>query len=178
MKTKILITTALLLIVMIFGGCVSQGEYNSLQNDKTALENDLAQSQAYSENLTQLINQANDTIIDLSDKLNQPKEIRYFPNRTAIEYWLDTTPDLGISADAEKWYQYALYYQKKALDSGYIVSSAYVLKDEGITIWCEVVAEDGWVYYFDPDTKELKDTYFRIDMAEAKILENKYVGTH
>ncbi len=177
MKTKILIITALLLIVVTFGGCVSQSDYKDLQGEKTALENELAQSQAYSANLTGLINQANTTIIDLSNKLDGAK-LKYFPNRTAIEYWLKTTPDLGISKDAEQWYQYALYYQRKALNNGYIASVAYAIQGEGITIWCEVVTEDGWIYYFDPDTRELTDTYFRIDMVEAKTLETKYIGTH
>lgn len=152
MKIKIGIFTALLAITIVFTGCggVSQADYDNLQ----------AENQALQEQINSMV---------------QPPT--YFENRTAIENWLKFVPKLGISEDVEQWFQFALYYQRKALEAGYIISVSYSVHGNKVSLTCDIITEDGWLYYFDPDDCVLKDTSLRIDMVDDETLESKYAGS-
>lgn len=158
MFKKICLTLLSFIVVTLFIGCgVSQDEYDRLESE-------------YATQIQELQN-------ELQIREGYIKPPQYFENRKAIEYWLDTILYLGISKDVEQYYQYALYYQQKALDAGYIVSVALWEDGDFIMVWCEVITQDGWIYWFDPDDCELKDYYLRVDMVEPEILENKYMGS-
>lgn len=166
MKTKILIVLFISIILMTISSCgISQKEYDDLLAENINLETVI-------EEKTAEIAQYQETINSLQKDIENQKP-KYFENRTSITKWLDSVPKLGISADASKWYEYGIYYQRKALEYGYIISVAYYLNSgEDITVWCEVVTEDGWIYYFDPDNPaELLDTYMRIDMDEIELID-------
>jgi hypothetical protein len=165
MYKKLFLIGGLLALIILVTGCgISQVDY------------DKALSTIASQNLTIFMqqNEMYEMHHILSSMVQPP---RYFENRTAIETWLNITPKLGVSKDVKEWYQFALYYQQKALQSGYIVSVAYWKTSDGMTVWCEIVAQDGWVYYFNPDDCRLVDSNFRIDMVDNKTLENTRLGS-
>ena len=39
---------------------------------------------------------------------------------------------------------------------------------------CDIITEDGWIYYFDPDELILKDTAIRVDISNVEALSDKY----
>ncbi len=166
MKIKIFMVLFITIIVTTITSCgISQKEYDDLLAENTELKTTI-------ESKSTEITQYKETIDNLQNDLDNQKT-KYFENRTSITKWLDSIPKLGISPDATKWYEYGIYYQRKALEYGYIISVAYYLSsDEDISVWCEVVTEDGWIYYFDPDNpNELLDTYMRIDMKEINPVD-------
>ena len=161
---KFLAVLFLILVMVSFTGCgVSQVNYDKALADKQASEN--------------LVASQNVTIKDLQEQLTQNKTPIYFENRNAIEKWLDSVPKLGVSADPEEWFQYAFYYQQKAIEAGYIISVSYTA-DDGVTITCDIVTQDGWIYYFDPDDCKLQDTGLRVDMLPVSELESKAIGSY
>lgn len=155
MKKVIGIIVVLLALVILATGCgISQADYDTM------------------------VAQKDEQILQLNNDIERltPK---YFVNRTAIENWLKLMPSLGISKNPEEWYQFALYYQQKALEAGYIVSVAYWRTgSSNIIIWCEVITQDGYIFYFDPDDCELVDTNLRIDMISPADLENNHLGNY
>jgi Tfp pilus assembly protein PilO len=173
MKTKLLVIMILSIILITFAGCgVSQSDYNKALEDKLTIENRVKELETI--NAIQLTQ-----INELTELLSEVKLPTYFPNRTAIVNWLKTTPKLGVSKDSEQWLQFALYYQQKALEIGYIISVSYSINSDGnITVTCDIVTQDGWLYYFDPDDCKLEDTYLRVEMVETKDLENTYQITY
>jgi outer membrane murein-binding lipoprotein Lpp len=152
-----------LLIILFIAGCgVSKSDYDNLVAD-------------YNE-LNVSLEQANQTITRLTEENNALRSrdgVRYFKNRNEVEDWLQSVPKLGVSEDVEEWYQFALFYQHRAIYDGYIISVCNWEEESGITIWCEIITEDGWVYFFDPDDCELIDQYMRIDTSKIDELESK-----
>lgn len=116
------------------------------------------------------------TISELNQQielLTAKSNLKYFINRTEIQKWLDSVQKLGVSEDIVEWYQYALYYQKDALDKGFILSTAFYMVDEDtMDIWCEAVTEDGKIYYFNPDDCELKESIMEVPMVSPEELRN------
>jgi hypothetical protein len=153
MKKYVVLIVVLLALTILSTGCgISQGDYDKMVAEKDNL-------------ISQLQTQ-------ISAMIPTPK---YFENRTAIQNWLNSVPKLGISKDPEEWYRFALYYQQKALEVGYIISVAYWrTSSKSIVIWCEVIAQDGWIYYFDPDDCVLIDTNIRIDSIIIEDTVNIY----
>jgi hypothetical protein len=49
---------------------------------------------------------------------------------------------------------------------------------EYVNITCDIVTQDGWIYYFDPDDLELHDTRIRVDMLKVSELEAVAVGIY
>jgi hypothetical protein len=135
---------------------VLQEQIDSLQDTNSNLESDIV-----------ALEKSN---ADLNNSLKDSKP-RYFRNLTEIESWLDSVPHLGVSRDVDEWYQYALFYQKNALDAGYIVSVGNWEDDDSITVWCEIVTEDGWVYFFDPDDLELVNQYIQVDTSNIENID-------
>ncbi len=166
MKTKIILTVLMVFILLVLGGCVSKSDYDILLAEKQSSDTQLAQ--------------ANIQIKELSDSLSKAQEVKkvgYFPNRTTIQNWLDITPKLGISANSEQWLQYALYYQQKAIEAGYIISVSYTIDDINISVTCDIITQDGWLYYFNPDDCQLSDTYIRVEMVNNEDLETQHIGS-
>ena len=157
MYKKLLLIGGLLAIIFFSTGCgVSQDDYNKALST---------------------ISSQNSTIKDLRAEISTlVKPPKFFENRTAIQTWLNSVPKLGISKDVTEWFQYALYYQQKALDAGYKLSVSYSINNKKVSITCDIFTIDGYLYYFDPDNCVLKDTNFRIDIVDTKILETKYAG--
>ena len=147
-------------LMWFVGGCgVSGSDYDKLVSD-------------YDE-LNVALEQANDTISILTeenDALRNRDGIRYFKNRNEVEDWLQSVPQLGVSEDVEEWYQFALFYQHRAIDDGYLISVGNWEEEDGVTVWCEIITEDGWVYFFNPDDCELIDQYMRIDTSKVDEL--------
>lgn len=151
---KMLIVLALLFGIMLTGGCGI---------DQTVYDNALSE-----------IARQDQIINELNYQLASIKPVGYFNNRLEIERWLDTVPKLGVSKDTEEWYQYAFYYQQKALENGYIISVSYTIDDNNLALTCDIVTQDGWLYYFDPDDCDLQDTGIRVDMVDPEELEKNY----
>jgi hypothetical protein len=163
MKKVIMVLTLVIITVTLAGCGVSQTDY-----DKALVDKQVAES---------LVVTQNATIQDLQTQLSEVKQPVYFENRNAIESWLKTVPKLGISADSEEWFQYAFYYQQKAIEAGYILSVSYTAND-GVVITCDIVTQDGWIYYFDPDDCELHDTSIRVDMIPMSDLDSKAIRSY
>jgi hypothetical protein len=162
MKTKLLVILILTIILITFSSCgITQADYDKALAEKLTAE--------------QITAERDITISELQAKLDNAIPT-YFKNRTAIENWMKTIHNLGVSKTNEQWLQYALYYQKKALEFGHIISVSYTLGDDSMSVTCDIVTEDGWIYYFDPDELELKDTRIRVDMVEASELEATYAS--
>jgi len=165
MKRIILAVLSIVVILLSITGCgISQDDYDELADKVSKLETQKAEQASMIESLTkQLIE-----VIPI-----------YFENRTAIENWLKSVHNLGVSKDVTQWYQYAFYYQQKAIESGYIISVSYTVdEDEYVNITCDIVTQDGWIYYFDPDDLELHDTRIRVDMLKVSELEAVAVGIY
>ena len=173
------IVSALLLLILPISSCeTSQESYNNLQSNILTLEAELAESEQRVAELADSLEEANNEIIELTNDLEVAQtvtELKYFINKNAIQDWLDTVPKLGVSIDVEEWYQFALYYQQKALEIGYLVSVGSWEAEDGFTVWCEVITEDGSVYFFDPDNCELYNAYFQIDMISTEELGNRHM---
>ena len=161
MYKKLLLLGGLLALTILFSSCgIPQEDYDKVVADK------------YSAELS-----ANTTIRGLRAEIaTMIKPPKYFENRTAIQNWLNSIPKLGISKDVEQWFQYAIYYQQKAMESGYYLSVSYGIVNKRVTITCDIFTIDGYLYYFNPDNCELHDANIQIDMLDIKYLETKYAG--
>lgn len=159
MYKKLIIISGLLILTILATGCgIAQSDYDKAQAQILKLNNDLVI--------------ANNTSAELQAKIsamiNPPK---YFENRTAIENWLKLVPNLGVSKDIEQWFQYAIYYQRKAMSAGYYLSISYSIQNKKVSITCDIFTIDGDLFYFDPDNLVLHDTQIQIDMAGIDDLD-------
>lgn len=151
-KLVVLIIVLSALAILVTGCGLSQSDY-----DKMVLEKNYQ--------IQQLQNQ-------IATMSPAPK---HFENRTAIETWLNLTSKLGISKDVEQWFEFALYYQHKALAAGYYLSVSYSINPEtkSVSITCDMFTVDGYLYYFNPDDCVLKDSGIRVEMIDDATLESK-----
>jgi len=97
---------------------------------------------------------------------------KYFTNRCEIEAWLsDVGKPTGASQDVEEWFVYAVYYQQKALEDGYIINVSYSIAEDGETVivTCDVMTNDGNIYYFDPDIGTVEDTGLRVPLEKYDL---------
>ena len=166
MLKRILLISGLLAIIILATGCgISQSEY-----DKVVAENHALQEIVLSKN--ESLTSANKTITELNKQIaNMVNPPKYFENRTSIENWLNLTPKLGVSKDVEQWYQFALYYQQKALKAGYYLSVSYNIKGKEINVTCDVITIDGYLFFFNPDDCKLIDSGLTIDIKDIADLE-------
>jgi len=170
MRIRILLVL-LVTSAVSFSGCagVTQSEYDDLLEQYNTIQ---TEKQELQDEYTALQHQCDSKIAQLQDCEN--RKVRYFTNRLEIEQWLNDVPKLGVSKDVAEWLEYALYYQKRALDAGFITSVSYTINDDAsVFLTCDVVTEDGWIYYFDPDDCVLEDTGIRIDIGSVDSLSNR-----
>lgn len=168
MKQLYIVILLMCLALLTFTSCgISQEKYDTDINSKDATISELNQQ---IESLNTSMSEKEEQIKILTEKSN----LKYFINRTEIQKWLDSVQKLGVSEDIVEWYQYALYYQKDALDKGFILSTAFYMIDEyTMDIWCEAVTEDGKVYYFNPDDCKLKESILEVPMVSPEVLKDK-----
>jgi hypothetical protein len=162
MYKKLLLIGGLLAIIFFATGCgIPQEDYDKLKSDKYNFEKS-----------------ANATIADLRAEISTlVKPPKFFENRTTIQNWLNSVHKLGVSKDVEQWFQYALFYQQKALDAGYKLSVSYAIVNKKVSITCDIFTVDGYLYYFNPDDCILEDAEFRIDMPDIEYLEIPFRGS-
>jgi hypothetical protein len=80
----------------------------------------------------------------------------YFADKTALENWLATKPDLPASYDRAGWYKNAMTVQRWAQEDGFILSVSYYTDEYGTSITCDAYTLTGVIYWFDPETRVIK----------------------
>lgn len=138
-------------------------EYHKLVATNKTLEEENANLHLECENLAA-------SVLRLEEEVEN-KNPRLFTSRTEIEAWLSLIPKPSRpSADVEEWFIYALYYQTKAMHDGYLISISYTFTDrDTMIVTCDIITEDGYIYYFNPDDAILDDTGIRIPVEDYDI---------
>lgn len=146
----------LAICLLFFIGCVSSSEH------EVVVEANLA--------LTEEVNQLT-TEIDSLNLALENKHPRLFLNRNEIEEWLEQLPKPTVpSADVDEWFIYAMYFQDRAAKDGYIISISYtIIDDSSLMISCDIITEDGNIYYFNPDNGILKDSSIRVPVEDYDL---------
>ncbi len=122
------------LVVVLLAGCgIPQSEYDELNANYEAAQNELAEIK----------------------EVYPPKD---FPSLAALNDWL-LENDVSEKPDttyAEDWYGRALEVQEDALKDGYVVSADvdYNEDDDVYFVFCVTII-NGKVFYWDPETDEV-----------------------
>ncbi len=161
MENKFSLIVIGLLAVIIFVGCgVPTADYELLVDTLGSVASEKEQLET-----------KNTELLEENTKLLEGK-VKYFKNRVEIENWLNSVQKpTEDSRDVEEWFVYALSYQKKALDAGFIISVSWNYVDGGdsIIVSCDIWTVDGTIYWFDPDDAILEDTGLRIPLEDYKL---------
>jgi outer membrane murein-binding lipoprotein Lpp len=180
MKKALVIGLVLIMIVLSLSGCTKsfKEEYDTASQENALLNTaikllELEKQDLLTENFA-LGNELNQAKNDLANSVP-----RLFNNRLEIINWLEGIPKFASpSEDVNEWFIYALYYQKLAMENGYIISISYTIDSGSTSITCDVITADGTIYYFDPDTAILEDTSIRVKLEMFDSVVGKITKTY